>query len=422
LGLGHGIEAVKRLFKVILPVLAIAAAVGAAGWLKSTKPVTPASPPRERVWVVEAARVAFADVRPELSLFGEVVAAREVALRALVAGPVQAVSERFVDGGTVAAGEVLVTIDPFDFEQDVAERRAELDEARARLAEMTAGLGGERAMLEEDRRQLELTRRDVERRESLLGSAVSEKGLDEARLSLSRAEAQRLLREQAIATMEARIDQQHAVIARTQAALARARRGLADATLKAPFDGYLADIAAQPGEQLGRGERVARLIDSSRLEVRCHLSDAQFGRAFAGLDAEERVARVRWRIGDEVREFDAVIDRIDSEIDPTTGGMTAFARIVDHGKAAFASLRPGAFVEVVVPDRLYRQVARLPATALHGDDTVYAVVEGRLEPRAVELLRRYGETVLVVGEIAEGEEVATTRFTEIGPGVRVTVR
>jgi RND family efflux transporter MFP subunit len=414
---------VKRLFKVILPVLAIAAAVGAAGWLKSTKPVTPASPPRERVWVVEAARVAFADVRPELSLFGEVVAAREVALRALVAGPVQAVSERFVDGGTVAAGEVLVTIDPFDFEQDVAERKAELDEARARLAEMTAGLGGERAMLEEDRRQLELTRRDLERRESLLGNAVSEKGLDEARLSLSRAEAQRLLREQAIATLRARIDQQHAVIARTQAALARARRALADATLEAPFGGYLADTAAQPGEQLGRGERVARLIDSSRLEVRCHLSDAQFGRAFAGLEAgEDRVARVRRRIGDEVREFDAVIDRIDSEIDPTTGGMTAFARIVDHGKAAFASLRPGAFVEVVVPDRLYRQVARLPATALHGDDTVYAVVEGRLEPRAVELLRRYGETVLVVGEIAEGEEVATTRFTEIGPGVRVTVR
>lgn len=413
----------KTLFKVILPVLAIATSVVVAGWLKSTKPDTPANPLPERVWVVEAARVAFADVRPELSLFGEVVAAREVALRALVAGPVQAVSERFVEGGTVEAGEVLVTIDPFDFEQDVAERKAELDEARARLAEMTSGLGGERAMLEEDRRQLELTRRDVERRQSLLGSAVSEKGLDDARLSLSRANTQRLLREQAIAALQARIDQQHAVIARTEAALARARRALEDTRLKAPFGGYLADTAAQPGEQLGRGERVARLIDSSRLEVRFHLSDVQFGRAFASLGTGERqAARVRWRIGDEVRGFDAVIDRIDSEIDPTTGGMTAFARIVDHGKEATGSLRPGAFVEIMVPDRLYRQVARLPATALYGDDTVYAVVEGRLEPRAVELLRRDGETVLVVGEIAEGEQVVTTRFTEIGPGVKVAVR
>jgi RND family efflux transporter MFP subunit len=278
-------------------------------------------------------------------------------------------------------------------------------------------------MLVEDERQLAITGRDVARRESLVGNAVSEKGLDEARMTLSRAEAQRLARQQAIATLEARIEQQAAAIARAGAALARAERALADTQLKAPFGGYIAEASAQPGEQLSRGDLLGRLIDSERLEVRFHMSEAQFGRAFADAAPDApRAAEVRWRIGDSVRRFAAVVDRIDSEIDAASGGVTAYARFTETGENGFASLRPGAFVEISVPGREYRQVARLPATALHDEDTVYVVSEERLQSRAVQLARRDAETVLVVGELGEGEQVAVTRFTEIGPGVKVSVK
>ena len=392
--------------KVVIPLVLIAVAVIGAMRLVATKSDVPAAAPEEKVWVVETSAVAFTDEQPDLVLFGEVVAAREVALRARVGGPVQSVADNFVDGGTVEAGDVLVSIDPFDFEQDVVERRAGLDEAKARRAEMTSAIAVERAMLVEDERQLAITGRDVARRESLVGNAVSEKGLDEARMTLSRAEAQRLARRQAISTLEARIEQQAAVIARAEAALARAERALADTALKAPFAGYIAEASAQPGEQLSRGDLLARLIDSGRLEVRFHMSETQFGRAFA----------------DAAADAPRGVDRIDSEIDPASGGVTAFARFTEPSKNAFAGLRPGAFVEISVPGRRYRQVARLPATALHDDATVYVVVEDRLQPRAVALERRDGESVLVIGELGEGEQVAVTRFTEIGPGVKVSVR
>jgi membrane fusion protein, multidrug efflux system len=413
----------SRSRKVVIPVVLIAVAVVGANRLVATKSDVPAAVPEEKVWVVETAAVAFTDEQPDLVLFGEVVAAREVALRARVGGPVMSVADSFVDGGTVAAGDVLVTIDPFDFEQDLVERKAGLDEAKARRAEMTSAIAVERAMLVEDERQLAITGRDVARRQSLVGNAVSEKGLDEARMTLSRAEAQRLGRQQAISTLEARIEQQAAVIARAEAAVARAERALADTALLAPFAGYIAEASAQPGEQLSRGDLLARLIDSGRLEVRFHMSETQFGRAFADAAADaSRAAEVRWRIGDRVRRFAAEVDRIDSEIDPASGGVTAYARFTEPGENAFAGLRPGAFVDISVPGRRYRQVARLPATALHDDTTVYVVVEDRLQSRAVALERRDGESVLVVGELGEGEQVAVTRFTEIGPGVKVNVR
>jgi RND family efflux transporter MFP subunit len=413
----------RKFLKALVPILLVAAGVGAAGLLVATRPAPVAKPAQERAWLVDAATVAFEDVQPELTLYGEVVAGREVSLRALVAGEVARVAESFLDGADAAAGEVLVTIDPFDFEQDVIERRAQLDEARARRTEMRGRLEAERAMLGEAEAQVEINRRDVARRESLLGNAVSERGLDEAKLTLSRAESELILRREAASALEAQIDQQNAVIARLEAALARAERALADTELKAPFAGYLADTAAQPGERLAVGDRVARLIDPTRLEVRFHMSEDDFGRLFAGPDgAGQHEARVVWRVGNRALAFDAVIARQGSEIDPTTGGVTLYARVRGADRRGLELLRPGAFVEVIVPDRMFRQVARLPATALYGETTVYAVVEGRLEPRKVALLRRVDGEVLVTGEIAAGDVVATTRFTEIGPGVKVAIR
>ncbi len=108
-----------------------------------------------------------------------------------------------------------------------------------------------------------------------------------------------------------------------------------------------------------------------------------------------------------------------SRIDPTTGGVDLYARILDAGLDQ--PLRPGAFVEVEIADRAYPGVARLPESALHGEGTVYAVVENRLEARRVSVAAYDGDDVLLRGELAEGERVVTTRFAEIGPGVRVEV-
>ena len=127
-----------------------------------------------------------------------------------------------------------------------------------------------------------------------------------------------------------------------------------------------------------------------------------------------------WRAGDRNFPFRAVIQRADGEVDAASGGVRVYARI--EGDAAKVPLRPGAFVEVRIPDRVYRGATQLPETALVGGDTVYAVVDGRLEPRPVALLARVGNDVVVSGGITEGESVATTRFPEIGPGVKVEVR
>lgn len=406
-----------RTMKIALPVLVLAGGFAAAAALVATREETAGRPAEERAWPIETVAVRLSDMRPTLRLHGEVVAGREVELRAPVAGAVVWAAPEFAEGGAVAAGAKLIEIDPFDHRQAVVERTAARDEALARIAEIRARLAGERALLEEDAAQVAIAERDLARRESLVGAAVSEKGLDDARLALSQARARRIQRRQAIGAAEAQAAQQEAAAVRLGAALARAERALEDTVVRAPFGGWLARVGARAGARVGAGDRLARLIDDARMEARFHLPEAAFGRLVD--DGVARPATVVWRLGARTLAFDAEIDRIDGEVDPAAGGVAARARILDDGGAAFDALRPGAFVEVLAPDRLYRRVARLPATALHGAGTVYAVVDDRLEPREVRVVGRDGGHVLATGALADGDAVAATRLSEMGPGLKV---
>lgn len=397
-------------------------ALAIAGYLQATKPELAPEAPAERVWLVSTIEAAVADRQPELLAYGEIVAQRDVEMRALVAGQIVAVGKNFIDGGRVREGDLLVQIDPFEFDASVASGEAQVKEAGARLTEIEAQIDAEASNLTYDREQLEIAEREWQRRDALAkDSIISEKSLDDARLARNERARTVALGERNLQMQRASAERQRAVIAQAEVSLKRARRDLRNTRLLAPFDGYLTETGAAIGKSLPVNGQVARLIDLSQLEAKIHLSDEEFGRLVnAPKGLLKRAARVVWRVGAESFRYDAEIARVGAEIDAASGGVQAYARI--ETADAQTSLRPGAFVEVFLRDRLYRQVARLPESALHDDERVYVVVDGRLQPRLVALVARIGNDVLVEGELAHGESVATTRFPGIGPGVKVTVR
>jgi multidrug efflux pump subunit AcrA (membrane-fusion protein) len=410
---------VGAVLKVLVPIALLAASLAGAGYLSSTRPAVQPSPAVERVWTVRAQPVRLADHRPVLHLYGDLVAGRDVTLRPLAAGEVIEASPALVEGGRVAAGELVVRIDPFHYRIALRELAARRQEAAARRTERQSTLEAERTMLRLDETQLELARRDLARREQLHGSAVgSEKALDDARMAVAQHEARLAQRRQTIATLEAQLVQQDAVIERLGAAIERAERDLANTELRAPFAGLVTEVSAAVGKHLGVGDPVARLIDESRIEIRFTLSDAEFGRLWQdGLIGRELEAQ--WRLGSTTFPIEGRVARVESTIDPSSGGVEVYAEITANPSAA--PLRPGAFVEVVLPDRLHAQVVELPASALFHGDTVYAIEDGRLLARPVELVADLGARILVRGEFDSGEPVVTSRLAEIGPGLKVEV-
>ncbi|MFT6558028.1 efflux RND transporter periplasmic adaptor subunit [Sneathiella sp.] len=409
-------------FKIVLPVLILAVGFGAYSYLKHTKVEEKPVPVKERVWNVAVKTVKRETLAPRISLFGTLMASREVELRSLVAGEIIRVSDKLKEGSILEKGDLLIEIDPFEYDASLAEKKASALEARSRLEELQAVERSEKASLVRDKEILALELRNLERSEALRKKGnISVKSLDDAKNALSR---QRQTVEQRAAQLDiqrARIGQQKAVLARLEIGIKRAERDLKNTELRAPFRGYVDQIEVELGKRVDARDKVARLIDASSLEAQFHLSDRQFGLLQASKEGViGRPVTVKWVAGDKDHLFDGRIARIGSEISASTGGLQLYAVLQPNGGTN--KVRPGAFVDVILSGEKYPNALQLPEHAVYEGKKVYVIVDGRIEERTVEIVYNNGATLLVTGDLKDGEQLITTRFAEIGPGLKVEVR
>ena len=412
----------RKVLLVLVPIVLLAAGAVGASYLIRTKPRVEPSPPTERVWTVDSVAVRLSDVQPDIQLFGKIFAARQIQIRALVTGQIVEIHPNLVEGGLIRRGEMILAIDEFEYRSALKESEARLAEARARIVEREAKRLAETKALKRDREILAVLARDLKRASQLRKRGnISVQALDKKRLELSRQQRAIVLRQNGIDAEAARLEQEKATIARLDVAVQRARYDLERTRVRAPFDGVFQNITAQAGQRLGVLDSVGNLIATGRLEARFHMSDAQYGRLTStDRGVIGRRARVIWRVGQRKLDLKAVIARVGAQIDAATGGVELFARIED--REAASSLRPGAFVEVLIPDRVYADVARVPETVLHPGNVVYGVEEGRLVARRTEIVGRVGNDVLLGGGLSDGERLVTTQSVAIAPGLRVELR
>lgn len=146
---------------------------------------------------------------------GRAAALRSAPLHAEVAGPVVAAPLR--EGERVAAGQLLIRIDPAPYELEVRSAEAELERARAEFRSLTLFDDdiGDEAVREERERQARIRS----------GLPASEAAVERARYELSKTE------------------------------------------IRAPFAGRLANLAVGEGSRLRSGDSVAVVVDLSRVDV-----------------------------------------------------------------------------------------------------------------------------------------------------------
>lgn len=410
-----------RYKKGVLPIVFLLVGIGIFAVLKATKPVVPLKEVQERTWPVAVQTAAFEDIRPYVRAYGEIRAGREAELRAQVSGTVVAVHDDLGDGASVRGGEILVQIDDFDFVATRDERAADLAEAQAKLTELEQVLAGEEKLLPGDKNQVAIAGREVERQRKLLKkSAVSRKSYDDALASLNDRKQSVLVREQSLARLKTQIIQAQSSLKKAQTALSKAERDVEDTRLKAPFDGFLTQTDVTEGKQVSTSDRLGRLISLERLEVSFHVSEAGFARLTRQNKLAGREVKVIVRRGQDDVSFAGKIVRIDARVDAATGGRNVFASL--SGLTLETPLRPGVFVEVGVPDDLYKGVVSVPEQAVHENSYLYVLDGDRLRKREVALAVRDRGNVLISAGLKEGEKVCVTRFAEMGDGIKVIVK
>jgi len=315
--------------------------------------------------------VAHAEVWSEFpSQVGEIRAHTESDLGFKIAGRVVA---RQVDlGAIVHKGDVLARLDEQDQRNQLTAAQADVAAAQAKLIQTGA----------EERRYAQVLSRGLVSK-SVYDAALQAR--DSARAAVHAAEAKRRL----------------------------AQDQLGYAVLRAPEDGAISAIGAEPGQVVAAGQMVVRLAHLDKKDAVFTLS-------------ESAVLRLPPHIEVEVHLLDAPqvkargkVEQIAPNADPLTHTYTVKVGLSDPPEA----MRLG--MSVVGSVRLTgQQVIPLPASALFEQDGKPAVwvvdpQKGTVDLVKVVLARTDADRVLVANGLADGATVVTAGVQLLWPGRKV---
>ena len=372
---------------------------------------------RERVFSANVIPYVAGREVPVLSVFGELAARRALDVRARTGGTVVELADGFETGGQVSKGQLLLRIDPSDFEAALKLAQTDLEQAIADGGDAKAALALARDDLENARAQAALRAGALKRQQDLVARRVgTEAAVENAALADAAAKQAGLSRRQSVITAEARVSTAAATLSRREIALDEAQRRLNETQIYAEFAGTLSDVTALSGGVVTANEKLARIVDPSTLEVSFRLSTAQYTRL---LDAEGALAKSPVTIRLETAGASLIATgKIARESANVGDGQTG--RLIFATLDSAAGFRPGDFVIVEVAEPPLDNVARLPASALGTQSTVLILGDGdRLEEAPVTLLRRQGDDILVRAKGLNGREVVAERTPTLGAGIQV---
>jgi RND family efflux transporter MFP subunit len=355
--------------KWLLPVTVLVAAYGVATVIRNAGPEIEVVTPEPQPLVVRTVTVQPEQTRLNVSSQGQVAAQYTIDLVSELPGSITRVAPAFVTGGYFKAGDMLLRIDPTDYE--LARVRAE-----ARVAE-------------------EMEELEVEKSEAALA-----------------AEGLFPLREARVASAEARVQSAGAELAQAEADLKRTR-------ITASYDGRVLFTQVDLGQYVSTGQALGRIYSTDIAEIRLPLTDQQLRYLhlpFGGRPNDplpETPVRLRAEVGGQAAEWQGTLHRMEGAMDPDNRVWFAVVRVNDpYGLKRSERTTPlavGLFVEAEIEGRTVDAVFQLPRSALRNENDVLIVDnEDRLRKRRVEVLRTDFSSVYISGGLEAGDRVCVS--------------
>jgi multidrug efflux system membrane fusion protein len=375
--------------KIILPfaILTVGLALTVV-MIKSRAPV-PTRPPHDYAPLVLTHTVTTGTYRYSVAAHGSVAPRTESVIVAEVAGQVIDIAPAFASGGFFEKGDVLLQVDPVDYELAVVTAKGNVATAKVSA--------------EIERAQAEVAREEWQD----LGDGSNAK----------------------LATRELQVEQAEAALAAAEASLRQARRNLQRASIRSPYASRVREKLVDVGRYVTPGTPVAKLFAIDYAWIRLPIPDVEL--AYLDLPIDYRGERDD-RPGPSVvlsadfagsrREWTGRIVRIEGEIDPVTRMVNVVAQVDDpYARIDGRSVLPvGLFVDAEIRGVEVDNAVVVPRTALIGDDQVLVVDnENRLRFRTVNVLRATRTTVVIGAGLSDGEMVCISTLEAVTDGMRV---
>ena len=360
----------------ILSAVALAALLaGGARWASQRQASsTPTAPSAAMVPSIELAISDVFTARTQtlnlgIAVSGALKASESASVKARVAGELQELSVR--EGDRVQAGQVIARIEPIEYQARVRQAQQQADAAKA---------------------QVDIAQRQFDNNQALVN--------------------QGFISQTALLTSQASLNGATATHAAALAALDLANKSLADATLRSPLSGVVAQRLAQPGERVAIEARLVEVINLSQLELEAALTAEDASLVRVGMTAQLQVDGV-----------DAPIPAKVLRINPSaqTGSRSILVYLGIKGREG---LRQGQFAQGTLGTQSL-QVMAVPVDSVRTDKPqpyVQVVQDGKVAHITVRTdVRSEGErqTLVAVTGVTEGTQVLSGSVGAVREGVLV---
>jgi RND family efflux transporter MFP subunit len=345
-----------------------------------------------RAMLVEVVPAEYGTFRPTIVETGTVAPAREVQLAPEVDGRILELHPDFTPGGFIKAGEVVLKIDPADYENALAQRKNELKQAQTELA-------------------LEMGRQQVARRDfELLGQRLPE------------GDNNLVLREPQLAAAETRVKAAEAAVEQAQLDLDRTE-------LRSPFDAQILSRHVNLGSQVSRGMPVAQVVGIEQYWVMATVPPVKlpFIHFPSGDAPGAPVELVKRSAGNVTVSREGRLYRLVGELETNTRLAKVVIEVEDplSLSEAFADKPPllvGEFLEVRITGKTLENVARMPIDYLRKNNTIWVMNEAdKLEIRQPEIVFKDAGHAYLRSGLKGGERVVTSSLSRVTEGAELRV-
>ena len=338
---------------------------------------------------------------------GSLMAEEQAEVAAETAGRVVAADiER---GAPVTRGAELIRI-------SATETDAQLKEAEANAAQLEARLGitGGSALdvnavpeVQNAKAGADLAQAEFARIKSLLDQrVVSQSEYDQRR---TQAEAARQQYEAA----KNGAAQQYQMLQAARARVSLAHKAFSDTSVRAPFNGVVAQRLVTTGDYVTKGMKVATIVRVDPLRVQLTVPEQAVSSMAPGQPVTFEVDAYPGR------QFEGKVKYISPALQADQRALTVEA-IVPNGEGA---LKPGLFATARIEQPGRTPGVLIPASSVQvtsGTSRVYVVAGDHVEERIVTTGEVVGDLVEITKGLKAGERVATKNIAQLADGIKVS--
>ena len=392
----------------------------------------PHTPVAATTTTVEVALIQQHDTGIDFSVDGVVIPFRRIDIIAESQGRVVYKSEQCRLGQYVEQDELLLKIDPVDYQLAVDQAEAAVRQAKVNIDENEVQKGNVAKEIILAKERHELSRLDYERNKPLVEQRTigrSELESIQSGMLAIQESIQRL--ENQLRVLETQTERLNVLHRKEELALETAELSFARTEVRAPIAGVVTADTFEVNSFIQKGSHVAKILDPSQLEIQCSLqmkqiqwiwrqTDESTGYVFAPTPVT-----ILYETDGECWTWEGELKTLDGGIMDSGTRMVPCRVRVDNPQAgrklastSFSgtvvppTLFAGMYVTIVIHSKPAIPLYRIPERALLPSNKIWTVADGKLRQHSIRLATTTPQGVLFYADV---ESIRPNDFVVVSP-------